>query len=347
MACQVLYENMKYHGYDVAIINLSKESLESGKLSLSRIKQVLTFFRLVFNSHSNKDIIYFTPSQSLLGNIKDLIIYAIIFKHLDKTFIHMHGGAGMRSYFNKKYNPLKIINKFFIKRMAGVIVLGERLTGIYTGMIDSKKIFIAPNFSMPEYYIGSKKLIEKRNSPLKILFLSNLLYGKGYDDLFTAYKSLPDHMQQKITLDFAGAFKDKLSKEKFLSEIEKYSNIHYHGVVSGEKKIQLLHEAQIFCLPTFYAYEGQPISILEAYASGCAVLTTNHSGIFDIFTPGENGIEIIPKKPSTIVDAIQLVYGNRNIIRKYSVANICRARRYYTVEKHIKTMNDIIFGKCN
>lgn len=345
IACQVLYENMKYHGYNVTVINLSKESLESGKFSLKRIKQVLNFFRLVFNSRSNKNIIYFTPSQSLLGNLKDLIIYVILFKYLDKTVIHMHGGAGMSRYFNKKYNPLKIINKFFIKRMAAVIVLGKRLTGIYTGMIDSKKIFIAPNFSMPEYYIGNKKLIEKSNSPLKILFLSNLLYGKGHDDLLAAYKNLSVNMQQNITLNFAGAFKDELSKQKFLSEIKNYNNVYYNGVVSGDKKTQLLHEAQIFCLPTYYAYEGQPISILEAYASGCVVMTTNHSGIFDIFTPGENGIEIVSKKPSTIVDAIESIYGNRKFIRKYSLTNICHARRYYTVEKHIKIMNDILFSK--
>jgi glycosyltransferase involved in cell wall biosynthesis len=38
-------------------------------------------------------------------------------------------------------------------------------------------------------------------------------------------------------------------------------------------------------------FEGQPISILEAYASGCVVLATGQEGIRDIFDNGVNGFE--------------------------------------------------------
>jgi glycosyltransferase involved in cell wall biosynthesis len=52
----------------------------------------------------------------------------------------------------------------------------------------------------------------------------------------------------------------------------------------------MIEEAQVFCLPSYYAYsEGQPVSILEAYASGCYVVTTNHGGISDIFKDKVNG----------------------------------------------------------
>jgi glycosyltransferase involved in cell wall biosynthesis len=63
----------------------------------------------------------------------------------------------------------------------------------------------------------------------------------------------------------------------------------YHGdssaciIVDGPGKKNLFSEAHIFCLPTYYPYEGQPIAILEAFASGCVVITTNHSGISDFF----------------------------------------------------------------
>jgi glycosyltransferase involved in cell wall biosynthesis len=38
--------------------------------------------------------------------------------------------------------------------------------------------------------------------------------------------------------------------------------------------------------------EGQPISILEAYAAGCAVIATGQPGIRDVFEGGTNGFEV-------------------------------------------------------
>ena len=63
--------------------------------------------------------------------------------------------------------------------------------------------------------------------------------------------------------------------------------------MTGEKKRRLFAEAHVFCLPTYYSYyEGQPISILEAYASGCVVITTDHGGICDIFKDKINGFRV-------------------------------------------------------
>ena len=45
---------------------------------------------------------------------------------------------------------------------------------------------------------------------------------------------------------------------------------------------------------------GQSISIVEAHASGYAVITSIHSGIFDIFTPGVNDYEVAPLNPILI-----------------------------------------------
>ena len=42
-------------------------------------------------------------------------------------------------------------------------------------------------------------------------------------------------------------------------------------------------------LPTYYKMEGQPISILEAMATGNVILTTRHAGIPDVVTDGKHG----------------------------------------------------------
>jgi glycosyltransferase involved in cell wall biosynthesis len=68
--------------------------------------------------------------------------------------------------------------------------------------------------------------------------------------------------------------------------------------------------------------EGQPISILEAYASGCVVITTGQAGIRDIFTDGINGYEVQPDDQQSIklmiekvrtssADLVSIAYHNR------------------------------------
>jgi len=60
----------------------------------------------------------------------------------------------------------------------------------------------------------------------------------------------------------------------------------------------------IFCLPTYYPNEGQPISILEAMANGCAIVTTDHGGIKDVVTK-ENGIFVGKSNPCDLKNALQ------------------------------------------
>ena len=50
--------------------------------------------------------------------------------------------------------------------------------------------------------------------------------------------------------------------------------VQYLGFVSGDQKHQLLREADLFCFPTYYENENQPVNLIEAMAFGLPILTT-------------------------------------------------------------------------
>ena len=151
-----------------------------------------------------------------------------------------------------------------------------------------------------------------------------------------------------LKIDFAGDFESENQRKKFLSKIKNSEAIEYHGVVYGEEKKKLFANAHIFCLPTYYSYyEGQPISILEAYASGCVVITTNHGGICDIFEDGENGFYVEKKSPNSIKVTLEKILEKKKILLRIALRNRRLAEEKYTRSNYIASLTRILRAFSN
>lgn len=322
LACKVFYDHLvkKHH---VDLINLSKSGFAQGMNSVGRVLEVLRFIWEAWRKSRKADVIYFTVSESLAGNAKDLLIFLACFDKLPRMAIHLHGGAGMRLILDDKRPLLKSVNAFFLGRIGIVIVLGRRLADIYRGVVADSRLQVVPNFAEDELFIEPDDLSRKFNrpGPLRILFLSNHLPGKGHVELALAYLALDRSVREEVEIDFAGSFESEEQKSEFLAMIEGSAGLRYHGPVRGQEKLALFRAAQIFCLPTYYPYEGQPISILEAYASGCAVITSDHSGIPDIFQDCVNGLLVEAGSPTSIRRAIEHAVAERSSLMQYALHN--------------------------
>ena len=84
-------------------------------------------------------------------------------------------------------------------------------------------------------------------------------------------------------MDICGApqgdeFWSEQQVKEYLSKIDN-PNIHYHGPIYGPKKVTFFKDADVFVLPSFYKTEEAPLSIIEALASGCYVITSTVGSI--------------------------------------------------------------------
>src|SRR5207248_4725312 len=66
--------------------------------------------------------------------------------------------------------------------------------------------------------------------------------------------------------------------------------LEYFGFVSGEQKHRLLREADLFCFPTYYENENQPVNLIEAMAFGLPILTTRWRSIPELFPANYTGV---------------------------------------------------------
>lgn len=345
LACQVFFEELgKKHTVD--IINLSKSGFNHGLDSLGRIREVLTFIWQARRKSRASDCVYFTISESVAGNLKDLLIYLACFDSLPRMAVHLHGGAGMRELLKPSNRLLRALNRFFLRRIGAVIVLGARHVGVFKDIAPEERIHIVPNFAEDSLFLDEAAIRLKFDqiAPLRVLFLSNLIPGKGHVELVEAYKSLDANTRARVQIDFAGGFQSDDQNREFLHSTDGVPRLRYHGTVRGARKLELFHEAHLFCLPTYYPYEGQPISILEAYASGCAVMTTDHSGILDVFSHGRNGYCVEKRSAVSIRRAIERAVAEPDALCSMALHNHSEAAELYRTDHYNVRLLRIVDG---
>ena len=331
IANQTLYEGL-LSLYNVEKINTLKNleftnKEEQGKFKLIKFLKILftlleEIFHILFTKY---DVIYMTPGQSFLGFMRFSPYMFCSFIKKVPCYIHIHGGSFRRMY-DKQSNFKRKLLDFFIKRTAGVIVLGNSLRDMFKGLIEDSKIFVCEN-GVQDEIIASEEEIEqkiegiKNSSKRKILYLSNLMKEKGILELLKASEGLSE---EEFEFNLAGAIEPNI-KEIIEGYLRKYPNkIIYHGIVSGKEKKKLFLENDIFILPSWD--EGQPISILEAYATGCFVVTDpNVGGIKDIFQDGINGKKCEKKKYDTLIESLNI---NKVKLNLYVKNNYLFHRKY-------------------
>lgn len=290
---------------EVKIVNLSRNSSHDGSIGIKRIFSVFGLLNKIYNERKKIDVIYLTISESIAGNIKDLIIYLVLFRSINKIVIHLHGGSFKECVLDKSL-MLRLANRFFLSKLNAAIISGSSHVPMFDEILSEERLKIIPNFAQ-DYLFLDTEIIDKKFSgseDFRLLYLSGMTKDKGYLRILEAYEMLDSDIKGRIKLDFAGQFSSNLEQNIFENRIKGLLNVTYHGLVSEEKKAKLFAQTHIFCLPTSLM-EGQPISILEAYASGCVVLTTLCPGILDIFKNEENGYRIYSDEVRSLSEALE------------------------------------------
>ena len=211
-----------------------------------------------------------------------------------------------------------------------MIISGTSHDEIFDGMIDGSRVHTVVNFAQDNLFVSEAAIEEKfaQQRPLRVLYISNMIAMKGFNELADAYFGLDADSRARIRIDFAGGFDFDDRREAFMTRVESYPGIKYHGKVSDEQKQALFAQAHVFCLPTAFL-EGQPISILEAYASGCFVVTTGQPGIRDVFSDGLNGDELSERTASGIGVTLTKLLEQPDRLRETAMRNRRAAGELY------------------
>lgn len=345
--------------YKIITINCSDRKYDlsnMGKWSFSNVYYALeALILLIYNLISKKtDLVYIPISQNTLAFLRDGI-YILISKIFGaKVIIHLHGSYFFE-FYEKSSNIYKKFIDFTMKFCNGAIVLGEKLKYIFEKWFNDEKIFVLPNFV---YEIKIEKDLSdinsaKDNKCIRITYLSNIVESKGIFQLLEAVKFLKNK-GYNFTLNIAGKVgKDPITKvdeketeERLKSYLKKYEDfIRYLGPINNpSKKYQLLRNStDIFVLPSWYWYEGQPLVILEAMACSLPIVSTRNCGVIDeTVIDGYNGILVEKKNVEQLAIALEKLVLDSDLRKKMGENSYKRYIENYTPEVHLRKFKEII-----
>lgn len=305
-------------------------------------KYLFRVFILLVSRRYNS--LYITTSRTSFGFFLDLYVI-LIFKVFNRGRVvnHLHGADFLE--FRRKFYFKGIVDYVYGK-IDTSIVLCERMKEQYS-LFKKMRVVVVPNFSSTKSNSISRHTDPDCSVPrsLHILYLSNLIYSKGILHLIRVASQL-QKSGFNINVTVAGNYMpDSFMSGKVLKDkCQSYwsERITYVGCVSGVDKEQLLNEADVMFLPTFYETEAQPISLIEGMAHGLYIVTTDHNYNKDFLPDVEPSVIYIKKNSDDAIrDALVKLCSSSIYFRK-SFDNFEYFSKNFSLENYINRIDEVV-----
>lgn len=230
----------------------------------------------------------------------------------------MHGG-GFKKFSNE--HPKAV--RYILSKTDCVIALSNSWKDFFENELTCKKVVVINNIIAPPLICPNK------NDFLTLLFLGKMDKNKGIYDLLDVIIRNKSKYKNKLQL-FLGGNGEIESVQRIIHENDIDDIVLFKGWVSGNSKINLFNQSDIFILPSYY--EGVPISILEAMSYSMPIISTNVGGIPEIVENGINGYLIIPGNKDALEKAINKFLLNPELIKSMGEKSQQKIKKHLPIE---------------
>ena len=325
----------KKNGIDLELFDYQLQGWPN-KINNSKLREIIYIFQQRFalkkkyGKNSNEAIIHIQTSRKWTL-MKDLLLAKTAKKQCNLLTLMTIHYADIDSVFYKN-SLLKDIQMSLLKRYVDHIVFLSNKTQnecINKGYPQNR---CSVEYTFHNFKISNEMRPLRVDNELNLLFVGSLDSRKGILDLLYTLKGL-GRVDWKLTV--CGTFTEKktqIAYEKIVNELG--DKVLFMGYVSGGKKKKVFCDADILILPSYG--EGMPIVIMEAMASGCAVISTKVGAIPEVINR-ESGILITPGDRVQLGNAIMEYANDRKKLKETQEYNKCYAENFY-ISEHISRL---------
>lgn len=163
----------------------------------------------------------------------------------------------------------------------------------------------------------------------RLLFAATWRKNKGIEDLVPAFVTLAErHPELKLKVLGAGVSAETV-RAAFPAHLRaRVSCVASH---SDSETANRFAESDLFILPSLF--EGTPLTLMEAMASGLPIVTTATCGMKDVIRDGENGLSVPIRSPQQIVATVERLLDDESLRARLGRAARAEAQDVYTWER--------------
>jgi glycosyltransferase involved in cell wall biosynthesis len=165
----------------------------------------------------------------------------------------------------------------------------------------------------------------------RVLFVGNFTNGwKGLNYLRDAVAMLP---QVKLNVVGKGIHVE-------------WPRTEYHGELSGEKLVDMIHNSSLLALPSVAEPEAFGMVLVEAMACGIPVIGSRIGGIPKLISDQVDGLLVAPANAKELAAAIDKLVSNPKLADQYANKAYEKVRKQYTwqlkTDQYIDSLDEII-----
>lgn len=278
----------------------------------------------VFSAARRASVVHLNVAPTpLLPLLRALLLCAASKAAGAKVLLHAHTGRLPKCTQSPAY-------RFFLRwsrpLIDTLIVVSKEAEAAMSGL-GYEVLHLENGVDVDEFLTGPKNDAE----PL-MTFLGTVCERKGLLDLRDALIALrgdPEMLRMRVRIVGDGRQEGPGAMERVATAYAgQLGEVEFVGALPKDQVREVLARTSIFCLPSHW--EGSPLSLLEAMASGAAVVATNVGDIPTILQDGECGIIVQPYDGPALAEAIGRLVGDVDLRRRLGYAARKRVEERYS-----------------
>jgi len=268
------------------------KKLRQGAVSLEQLNLALPFLSGEF------DIIHchFGSTGHLGIFLKDMGVRAPVvtsFYGYDLSLLIASKGKDIYKELFLKGDLFLPLSEYFKGRLIEIGCPEDKITVLRMG-VDTRRFAYAERRLCP-------------GEAVRVVTVGRLVEKKGYEYTLRAIAALCAK-GRRIVYSIGGEGPLRQDLESLTRTLGINRHVTFLGAVGQDEVLEMYRQGHIFVLPSITAtngdQEGTPVSIMEAQATGMAVLSTYHSGIPELVADGKSGYLVAERDPDALAERL-------------------------------------------
>lgn len=274
-------------------------------LSFSYILAVIKLYLIVISNRSQ--MIYFVPSRSYLGMLKDLPILLLSLFGV-KVIAHLHGSDVVKFLTVMKRYP---VLRYAYKRMSYISpseIITKALQEKCYRCVTIENFYDNSDLHRSKPWFAEDVILENK---YLIVWNSNIMASKGVFEVLEAVENLyalgSDVHLCLFGVPIADNEMELCEVRNRLIDYTGKAFVSYFGARPKHDVYSVLERAHTVALPSRYPTECQPLGLIEAMLQNCNVVVANRDVLIETVGRYENVIVVDPTTESISSGLLQSI----------------------------------------